>query len=131
MTELDSDLYVLHNGTVLTGGETPEVWTDGAVAWSGSRIVAVGSEAELRAEYPEAMRLDARGGLVMPGLINLHHHLYSALARGLAPAQPPRDFGQILERFWWLLDRALTKLVESAAAGTMLTEDIRAICHPG
>ena len=43
MTELDSDLYVLHNGTVLTGGETPEVWTDGAVAWSGSRIVAVAS----------------------------------------------------------------------------------------
>ncbi len=108
MTELDSDLYVLHNGTVVTGGETPEVWTEGAVAWSGSRIVAVGSETELRGEYPEAMRLDARGGFVMPGLINLHHHLYSALARGLAPAQPPRDFGQILERFWWLLDRALT-----------------------
>jgi len=108
VTELGSDLYVLYNGTVVTGGETPEVWTEGAVAWSGSQIVAVGSEAELRKEYPEAELLDARGGLVMPGLINLHHHLYSALARGLAPAETPEDFGQILERLWWLLDRALT-----------------------
>jgi putative selenium metabolism protein SsnA len=108
VTQLGSDLHVLHNGTVVTGGETPEVWTEGAVAWSGSQILAVGSEAELRKEYPQAQLLDARGGLVMPGLINLHHHLYSALARGLAPAQTPRDFGQILERLWWLLDRALT-----------------------
>jgi len=103
-----SDVYVLHNGTISTGGENPEVWTEGAVAWSGSQIIAVGSEVELRQEYPDAQLLDARGGLVMPGLINLHHHFYSALARGLAPAQTPRDFGQILERLWWLLDRALT-----------------------
>jgi len=108
VTELGSDLYVLYNGTVVTGGEAPEVWTEGAVAWSGSQIVAVGSEAELRKEYPEAELLDAHGGLVMPGLINLHHHLYSALARGLAPAETPENFGQILERLWWLLDRALT-----------------------
>jgi putative selenium metabolism protein SsnA len=108
VTGSGSDVYVLHNGTVATGGENPEVWTEGAVAWSGSQIVAVGSEVELRQEYPDAQLLDAHGGLVMPGLINLHHHLYSALARGLAPAQAPTDFGQILERLWWLLDRALT-----------------------
>jgi putative selenium metabolism protein SsnA len=108
VTDLGTDLYLLHNGTVITGGEAPEVWNEGAVAWSGSQIVAVGSEVELRTEFPQAMLLDARGGLVMPGLINLHHHLYSALARGLAPAQTPRDFGQILEHLWWVLDRALT-----------------------
>ncbi|MBD3851271.1 MAG: chlorohydrolase, partial [Acidobacteria bacterium] len=108
MIEPGSDLYVLYNGTVVTGGETPDVWTEGAVAWSGSQIIAVGSENELQEEYPQAQLLDARGGLIMPGLINLHHHLYSALARGLAPARPTPDFGQILERFWWLLDRSLS-----------------------
>jgi putative selenium metabolism protein SsnA len=108
VTEVGSDVFVLHNGTVATGGKTPEVWNEGAVAWSGSQIIAVGSEDELRAEYPDANLLNAHGGLVMPGLINLHHHLYSALARGLAPARTPRDFGQILEHLWWLLDRALT-----------------------
>ena len=108
MNQLESKLYVLHNGTVATGGENPEVWTEGAVAWSGSRILDVGSEIDLRQEHPDAIFLDACGGLIMPGLINLHHHFYSALARGLAPAQTPKDFGQILEHLWWLLDRALT-----------------------
>jgi putative selenium metabolism protein SsnA len=108
VTEIGSDVYLLHNGTVVTGGENPEVWTEGAVAWSGSQIVAVGSEIDLRKDYSSAKLLDACGGMVMPGLINLHHHLYSALARGLAPAQAPSDFGQILERLWWLLDRSLS-----------------------
>jgi cytosine/adenosine deaminase-related metal-dependent hydrolase len=106
--EHSGPVRLLHNGTIVTGAGDPLVWTEGAVAWSESHIIAVGSEAELRSEYPEAELLDARGGLVLPGLINLHHHLYSALARGLAPAETPRDFGQILEHLWWLLDRALT-----------------------
>ena len=80
VTSNGSEVHILHNGTVSTGGETPDVWTEGAVAWSGSQIIAVGSENELQEEYPQAQLLDARGGLIMPGLINLHHHLYSALA---------------------------------------------------
>jgi cytosine/adenosine deaminase-related metal-dependent hydrolase len=43
-----------------------------------------------------------------PGLVCGHHHLYSALARGMpAPAQPPTTFTEILERVWWRLDIAL------------------------
>ncbi len=42
------------------------------------------------------------------GLVCGHHHLYSALARGMpAPAQPPTTFPEILERIWWRLDVAL------------------------
>jgi cytosine/adenosine deaminase-related metal-dependent hydrolase len=34
-----------------------------------------------------------------------HHHLYSALARGMpAPPRPPADFVGILEQIWWRLD---------------------------
>ena len=43
-----------------------------------------------------------------PGLVCAHHHLYSALARGMpAPPRTPGDFGEILELVWWRLDRAL------------------------
>ena len=44
-----------------------------------------------------------------PGLVCAHHHLYSALARGMPPPPggPPADFTQILERVWWRLDAAL------------------------
>ena len=42
------------------------------------------------------------------GLVCAHHHLYSALARGMpAPARTPGSFLDILELVWWRLDRAL------------------------
>jgi cytosine/adenosine deaminase-related metal-dependent hydrolase len=43
-----------------------------------------------------------------PGLVCAHHHLYSALARGMpAPPQTPTTFLEILEQIWWRLDTAL------------------------
>ncbi len=43
-----------------------------------------------------------------PGLVCAHHHLYSALARGMpAPPRSPSSFTEILENVWWRLDRAL------------------------
>lgn len=43
-----------------------------------------------------------------PGLVCAHHHLYSALARGMpAPPVRPTDFSSILEQIWWRLDTAL------------------------
>lgn len=42
------------------------------------------------------------------GLVCAHHHLYSALARGMpAPPRTPGSFIDILELVWWRLDRAL------------------------
>lgn len=43
-----------------------------------------------------------------PGMVCGHHHLYSALARGMpAPPGTPTNFQEILELIWWRLDRAL------------------------
>ena len=43
-----------------------------------------------------------------PGLVCGHHHLYSALARGMpSPPQRPTDFLSILQQVWWRLDVAL------------------------
>ncbi|MGH9186821.1 MAG: amidohydrolase family protein [Acidimicrobiales bacterium] len=45
---------------------------------------------------------------VTPGLVCGHHHLYSALARGMpAPPETPTSFVEILEQVWWRLDMAL------------------------
>ena len=42
------------------------------------------------------------------GLVCAHHHLYSALARGMpAPTRIPTGFAEILDLVWWRLDRAL------------------------
>ncbi len=43
-----------------------------------------------------------------PGMVCSHHHLYSALARGMpAPPKQPTNFLEILEQVWWRLDVAL------------------------
>jgi cytosine/adenosine deaminase-related metal-dependent hydrolase len=45
---------------------------------------------------------------VTSGLVCGHHHLYSALARGMpAPPEQPTDFLGILRQVWWRLDAAL------------------------
>ncbi|MGH8989130.1 MAG: amidohydrolase family protein [Acidimicrobiales bacterium] len=47
-------------------------------------------------------------GDTTPGLVCGHHHLYSALARGMpAPPRTPTSFAEILEQIWWRLDAAL------------------------
>ncbi len=54
---------------------------------------------------------------VTPGLVCSHHHLYSALARGMpAPPVAPTDFASILEQIWWRLDSALDLDVIRASA---------------
>ena len=43
-----------------------------------------------------------------PGLVCAHHHLYSALARGMPPAPKlATDFQDVLEQIWWRLDASL------------------------
>ncbi len=112
MTPSVATTTLLGNGVLLTtriqpDGQGVEVVRDGAVVWSGERIVGAGAEADLRLRHPDAEYIDAGGGLIMPGLINLHHHFYSALARGLDPRAPMHSFAEVLDRLWWRLDRAL------------------------
>ena len=70
----------------------------------------------------------------MPGFVNAHTHLYSALARGMpGPGEPPRTFTEILEKVWWRLDRALDEecvqlsglvgAIEAARSGTTVLFD--------
>ena len=81
----------------------------GAVVIDGERIVAVGDSETLRQTYPDAEQIDAKGGVIMPGLINMHNHIYSAFARGLSiNGYNPKDFNDILEGQWWKIDRHLT-----------------------
>ena len=71
------------------------------------RIVA--RRAETLVAQPGDEIVDCGGAVLMPGLVNGHTHLYSALAAGMpAPPRPPRNFHEILQFIWWRLDRAHT-----------------------
>jgi 5-methylthioadenosine/S-adenosylhomocysteine deaminase len=77
------DLLVT-GGTVVTMDADFRVIESGAVAVRADRIVATGPAAEVAARYVAAKTLDARGGIVMPGLVNAHTHVPMTLMRGLA-----------------------------------------------
>ncbi len=95
-------------GIVMTMGRTAEVILSGGVLVEGAVIRAVGDAAALASEHPDAARVDFGGKLIMPGLINAHTHLYSALARGMPfRAEAPSNFVEILDRVWWNLDKQL------------------------
>lgn len=67
-------------------------------------ITAVG--ADLVAETGDEV-VECDGAVLMPGLVNGHTHLYSALAVGMpSPPRTPTNFLEILELIWWRLDRA-------------------------
>lgn len=123
-----SETTLLGNGVVVTGGVRRRIIPHGGVAWRGDRILGVGPEFELQRQHPTARRLDARGGLILPGLVNLHHHFYSALARGLDPGAPLRDFPDILDRLWWRLDRALDADAVRVSALLSVAECVRWGC---
>ena len=91
----------LCGATVVTSLDPVSLVTADVVI-AGDRIAAVGTA-------PAGVaRRDCSGTLVLPGNVCAHHHLYSALSRGMpCRLESPRNFLQILQRIWWRLDRAL------------------------
>jgi cytosine/adenosine deaminase-related metal-dependent hydrolase len=65
---------LLDRGYVVTMDADRRVFADGAVAIDDGRIVAVGDRADVLAGFPGLETIDAGGGLVLPGLIDSHHH---------------------------------------------------------
>ena len=54
----------------------PELPVAQAMAWDGQgRVLALGTAQELHARYPGAVRVDAAGSTVIPGLIDAHGHV--------------------------------------------------------
>jgi putative selenium metabolism protein SsnA len=78
----------------------------GSLRVANGRIAAVGANVVVQ---PNDEIVECGGAVLMPGLVNGHTHLYSALAVGMpAPPKPPRNFHEILKFIWWRLDRAHT-----------------------
>lgn len=103
-------MILLGEGTVITRDPANPIITRGAVVMDKGAIVEVGAYDTLKSKYADATVVNAHGKLIMPGFINAHHHIYSALARGLSiPGNNPTNFNEILEGLWFFLDRHLKK----------------------
>jgi len=86
-------LLVRHVHTLVTMDDARREIEDGALFIRDGVIEAVGPTAALPASADEI--LDLPGHVVIPGLVNTHHHMYQTLTRAI-PA------GQNAELFGWL-----------------------------
>ncbi|NJP41458.1 putative aminohydrolase SsnA [Oscillospiraceae bacterium HV4-5-C5C] len=119
-------MLLVTNGNVITRDPVRPLINDGAVLIEDSKIKQIGKAQELAALYPAASVVDAHGGLIMPGLINMHNHIYSAFARGLSiRGYAPKGFLDILEGQWWKIDRTLNNQDNYLSAMTTYIDCIK------
>ena len=93
---------------------------DGAVFVRGNAIEAVGPSAELPASADTV--IDARDQIVIPGLVNTHHHFYQTLTRVLPAAQDAElfDWLQALYPVWARLTPEMAFVSTQTAAAELL-----------
>jgi len=121
---------LLRNATVVvTMDESRREIADGAVFIRDNVVEAVGRSADLPSEADRVIEAD--GKLVLPGLVNTHHHLYQTLTRCLPETQDAPLFSwlQTLYPIWAKLTpeavyvSALVGLAELALTGCTTTVD--------
>lgn len=74
---------VITGGTVITEDADRRILDQAAVAINNDVIVAIDTADAIAAKYDARETIDARGQIVMPGLINTHGHAAMVLFRGL------------------------------------------------
>ena len=107
------DLLVT-NGIVLTLNDKMERIDEGAVLVDNNKIVRTGKKEEFSESGAEKV-IDAKGGIIMPGLVNTHTHAAMTLFRGLADDLPLMEW---LNHHIFPAEARLTE--EKVYAGAML-----------
>jgi 5-methylthioadenosine/S-adenosylhomocysteine deaminase len=105
---------LIRSGTILTLNDRLDV-VDGDVSIQDGRIRAI----RTHIGEPHDRVIDARGGYVLPGLVQTHVHLCQTLFRGIADDLPLLEW---LRRRVWPLEAAHTRETLRAAARLATTE---------
>ncbi|MEU4424018.1 amidohydrolase family protein [Actinoplanes sp. NPDC024001] len=104
---------LLRNGLVLTMDDSHTVLPGGDVLVAGDRIVEVGH----RLDAPgDALEIDASGGIVMPGMIDTHRHMWQTAMRGYGA-----DWTLTQYFVWYYLESGKLFRPEDVHAGNLLS----------
>ncbi|MQA86194.1 MAG: 8-oxoguanine deaminase [Streptosporangiales bacterium] len=111
---------VLRGCAVATVDADGAEYADGHIVMEDNRIAAVGPGPPPRSLRADR-RVDARGCLATPGLVNCHHHLYQWLTRGLAQQADLFAWLETLYPVWARLDAETEYAAARAALAMLLT----------
>jgi cytosine/adenosine deaminase-related metal-dependent hydrolase len=104
---------VLRGGTVLTMDDSHSVLTDADVLVVEDRVAAVGRALDVPDGTAE---IDARGGIVMPGMIDTHRHMWQTAMRAYGA-----DWTLSQYFVWYYLEHGKVFRPEDIHAGNLLS----------
>jgi len=112
---------LIRNATcVATFDDTRTELKDASVFVRGHRVEAIGPAADLPQTADEV--IDARGHLVVPGLVNTHHHMYQSLTRAMPGVQDAELFSWLrgLYPIWAGLTPEMVRVSTQVAMAELL-----------
>ncbi|PKN64149.1 MAG: S-adenosylhomocysteine deaminase [Deltaproteobacteria bacterium HGW-Deltaproteobacteria-15] len=120
--------YLITNGTIVTMQSREQVLKGASLGITGDRISFLGDSKNL--PTPDAKKVvDAKGGLVLPGLVNGHTHAAMTLFRGLADDLPLMEW---LTKYIFpvekRMDTAFVKTGALLACAEMILSGITTFC---
>jgi cytosine/adenosine deaminase-related metal-dependent hydrolase len=110
-----SGATVVEGCAIATVDDARREFEDGHLVLEGGRIAAVGAGAAPRGGA-DVRRMDGRGLLATPALVNCHHHLYQSATRGMAQQATLFEWLVALYPVWALIDE---RTVEAAARAAL------------
>jgi len=117
-------LWIKDAHCVATMDDAGTEWRDASILIEGPRIVAVGPTADLPpGPLARATQvIDARGHVVIPGLVNTHHHMFQSLTRAVPAAQDAELFGWLrtLYPIWAGLTPEMVRVSTQVAMAELL-----------
>jgi 8-oxoguanine deaminase len=113
-------LLIRHARVLATMDVARREIADGALFVRDGVIEAVGKSSELPQTADDV--IDAHDQVVMPGLINTHHHMFQTLTRAMRPAQDAELFGwlQSLYPVWARLTPEMVRVSTQLAMAELL-----------
>jgi len=126
---MERTLLARHADVLVTMDDTRREIADGAVFVRGNRIERIGITAEMPPSADTVIEL--AGHVLLPGLVNTHHHMFQTLTRVVPAAQDSELFGwlQALYPLWARLTpeairvSALTAMAELLLSGCTTSSD--------
>ena len=126
---MSKTLLIKNARVVVTMDEQRREIDNGAIFVRGNVIEQVGTTAALPREADEV--IDATGHVVLPGLVNTHHHMYQSLTRVIPAAQDGELFNWLAKLYpiWANLDSemvhvsTLTAMSELILSGCTTSSD--------
>ncbi|MDH5447952.1 MAG: amidohydrolase [Candidatus Bathyarchaeota archaeon] len=106
---------IIEGGTIVTVSRRGTL-KNGAIVIEGDKIVEVGKTDKLKPKYRRYEKINAKNKVVIPGLINTHHHAAMSILRGYAD---DLDLKTWLEKRIWPVEKCMTS--RDIYAGALLT----------